>query len=58
MVEREGFELSVHLSTHDELATPWFQPNYIENYNKTTEQNSINSRTVENDPRMVYIYKE
>jgi len=58
MAEREGFELSVHLSTHDELATPWFQPNYIENYNKTTEQNSINSRTVENDPRMVYIYKE
>ncbi len=48
MAEREGFEPSVHLSTHDELATPWFQPNYIENYNKTTEQNSINSRTVEN----------
>ena len=26
MAEREGFEPSVHLSTHDELATRWFKP--------------------------------
>ena len=26
MAEREGFEPSVHLTTHDELATRWFKP--------------------------------
>jgi len=48
MAESVVFEPTVGVSSYDKLATPWFQPNYTGNYNKTTEQNSINSRTVEN----------